>query len=156
VTIVTDSPDIAAEYTLAGRGMRLLGFVVDSLLFIVVSGARVIIRAAGYDTLATVMGTCLLLALAGLQIWLLATRGQTPGKILTKMAIVDPVTGFPPGFLRAAVIRQGPQTLLSFVYAPAGLAYLLVDSLFIFSSSRRCLHDRLADTTVIRVGRDWS
>jgi|KBSMisStandDraft_5_1062788.scaffolds.fasta_scaffold472446_2 hypothetical protein len=61
----------------------------------------------------------------------------------------------PPGYMRVAVIRSGPQTVLSMMYPLAGLVYLVIDGLLIFSKTRQCLHDRLARTVVILGTREW-
>jgi uncharacterized RDD family membrane protein YckC len=95
------------------------------------------------------------LALAITQIVLLSMRGQTVGKRITRIAIVDQFSNDLVGYLRVAVVRQGPQTLLSLLFPTVGLAYLILDGLFIFSKRRRCLHDRLAGTVVIQVSADW-
>jgi uncharacterized RDD family membrane protein YckC len=153
--LFADAPEAAVDVSLAGRGVRLVAFLIDAVLLACIQLPGAIFRLAGNATLALASDAILLIAFAALVIWLLAIRGQTPGKILMKIAIVDPATGFPPGYLHAAVIRQGPQTVLGFVNPILGGAYLLVDSLFIFSASRRCIHDRLAGTIVIRVSRAW-
>ena len=77
------------------------------------------------------------------------------GKCSLKIAIAEQETNLPPGYIRAAVIRSGPQTVLSMVFPIAALAYIVIDGLFIFSKSRQCLHDRLARTVVIVGTREW-
>jgi len=147
--------DAPLEYTLAGRGRRLVSYLIDLALFAAISLPRLLFRPAGAGGVGDVIANVLLLAYAGLQIWLLAIRGQTPGKIVMKVAIVDPETALPPGYLRAAVIRQGPQSVLSLLYPLIGGIYSIIDALLIFSSRRRCLHDRLARTVVIAVSGEW-
>ena len=90
-------------------------------------------------------GFALFLALHG---YLLATRGQTIGKWFMGVQIVR-VDGTHVDFGRLLGLRYLPFGLLSMI---PGLGPLLsiTDDLFIFSESRRCLHDRLADTIVIR------
>ena len=84
-----------------------------------------------------------------MQIILLGTRGQTIGKMLIKIAIVDKIDKTPPGFVRAALIRQLPTMILTTFLPRLAGVYLLVDSAFIFGSARRCVHDYLAGTVVV-------
>ena len=74
---------------------------------------------------------------------LLATSGQTIGKKLLMIRIVS-TTGVLPGFIQTVVLRNWVRLLFSFVPFLS-----LIDLLFIFSESRRCLHDYLAGTRVV-------
>lgn len=91
--------------------------------------------------------------LAGLAIfgvvhgWLLVTRGQTVGKALLKIRIVR-TDGAKVSPARLG-LRYGIGWLVSVVPA-LGQAWGLVDALLIFRASRRCLHDLIADTIVVR------
>lgn len=79
---------------------------------------------------------------------MLATRGQTIGKILMKVRIVDMNNSIPPLpkilFLRFFLIQ------LVAACGSFGVFLAIVDALFIFRPDRRCLHDRLAGTQVIK------
>ena len=95
-----------------------------------------------------------LLAVFIVQMALLAARGQTIGKIFTKIRIVDAQTGEHPGWARLVLRR----TLLNwFVFGVlnatgvGGMVYMLVDSLFIFRSDHRTIHDLIAGTRVDKV-----
>jgi len=77
------------------------------------------------------------------QWFLLATSGQTIGKKLLMIRIVS-TNGKLPGFLQAVVLRNWLRVVFSFVPF-----FGLIDALFIFSDSRRCLHDYLASTRVV-------
>ncbi|AEG94323.1 RDD family protein [Ramlibacter tataouinensis] len=79
---------------------------------------------------------------------LLLRRGQTIGKALLGIRIVRSDGGTPSAFQLLAV-RHG--LLYALMIVPGvGLFVVLVDSLLIFRSSRRCLHDTLADTIVVK------
>lgn len=98
------------------------------------------------------------------QIWLLVTRGQTLGKQFLKIYIMRTNGGIPNvGWL---LIREFalPAAVAIFRYAghndpsPIGQAFQvvigftwLIDSLMIFGSTRRCLHDHIAGTHVVNV-----
>jgi uncharacterized RDD family membrane protein YckC len=141
--LTADLPDPATQRTLAGRFTRLGAILVDMCLL-----------AVGRLMPPLVFLVWLLLLFA-VNLWGILMHGQSIGKFLLKIAIVDPDTNLPPGYMRAAVIRSGPQGILSLLFPVAGLVYLVVDGLFIFSNTRRCIHDRLARTIVIVGSREW-
>jgi uncharacterized RDD family membrane protein YckC len=145
----TDAPPA----TLASRGSRLLASAIDVALYAV--GSRPLLRVVFPPAIVPIVAGIWVLALAIIQIVLLCMRGQTVGKRVTRIAIVDQFSNDLVGYLRVAVVRQGPQTILSMFLPTVGLAYLIFDGLFIFSKRRRCLHDRLAGTVVIQVSADW-
>ena len=156
MTLLTETvPTETVTARLAGRGRRLGAVVIDGVIGLTGSALSGLFLAAGLRTLADWTPPLWLLLTTGVQIWLLALRGQTVGKALLKIAIVDPESKLPPGFLRSSVIRQGPHAILLQVFPKAFLVFFVSDSLFIFTPSRRCIHDRLARTEVIEVGRDW-
>jgi len=69
------------------------------------------------------------------------TTGQTPGKILTGLRVVD-VGGRPPGYFRAMARAVAG----AFGLAIAGLGFLPM----VFDPARRAMHDRLSHTRVVR------
>ncbi|HWA27739.1 MAG TPA: RDD family protein [Lacunisphaera sp.] len=83
-----------------------------------------------------------------IQVVLLSWRGQSVGKLLLGIRIVA-ANGAPAGFARAFVLRG----LLPFIIEQIplfGLLFLFVDSCFIFRDDRRCLHDLIAGTVVVK------
>jgi len=88
------------------------------------------------------------LAFLGLTVWnivLLTTRGQTLGKKWLDIRIVTFPDGQKPGFVKGFLLR-------SFVNGIIGQVvpfYGIIDPCFIFREDNRCVHDLLADTTVI-------
>ncbi|WP_254510436.1 RDD family protein [Anatilimnocola floriformis] len=84
-----------------------------------------------------------LLMLLLIQWNMIASRGQSIGKYLLGMKIVDPHGGNP-GFICGVILRNWVRFALSFIPF-----FSLIDVLFIFGDSRRCLHDYLAGTTVV-------
>jgi uncharacterized RDD family membrane protein YckC len=79
---------------------------------------------------------------------LLTKRGQTVGKIIAGTRVIS-VDDSPAGFLRAVVLRVWPVEIVSRI--PLLQLLVLPDVLLIFGESRRCLHDRIAGTKVVRV-----
>jgi uncharacterized RDD family membrane protein YckC len=142
--------------TLAGRGARLLAVLIDGLISGVLFWALTFVTpltltpAPGASLVRVllvnfVIGVILFLILQG---YLLATRGQTIGKALLKMRIVRR-DGSPASFGRLVGMRYLPTMLLSMIPVLGGL-YAIIDSLLIFRESRRCLHDNIADTIVVK------
>ncbi len=80
---------------------------------------------------------------------LLIRRGQTFGKWLIGIRIVKFQSGQKPGFVSVILLRtlvMGILTCLPYV----GLGLYIVDLFGIFRHDRRCLHDMIADTMVIK------
>ena len=115
----------------------------------------------------------------------LFTRGQTVGKWMLGLHIVDSETGHRPALEKLILYRYVvfillanlvswfyiPDTVVSATLPVIGQITLegipwpfpgtllwvpVVDAAFIFGSSRRCLHDRLAGTIVVRKQGAWS
>lgn len=78
---------------------------------------------------------------------LLARRGQTVGKALLGLRIVRP-DGSAATLVRLLVVRYGVGYAVAVV--PVAQVYNFLDALLIFRASRRCLHDQIADTIVVK------
>ena len=156
---------------LASPGVRLVAWIIDSLIYLVIIIIPVTVFAidlygvsdatfddgVGVSLLAISMiflPPLALLAVFIVQMVLLAARGQTIGKILMKIRIVDAQTGEHPGWARLVLRRT---SLNWFVFGVlnatgvGGMVYMLVDSLFIFRSDHRTIHDLIAGTRVDKV-----
>lgn len=83
------------------------------------------------------------------QVILLTIRGQSIGKWMLGLRIVCFQGGGRAGFLKAVLLRSFLFFTASLL-GPVGLSVLLVDALMIFRKDRRCLHDLVAGTVVIR------
>jgi uncharacterized RDD family membrane protein YckC len=107
----------------------------------------------GVVTTRTMLGADLLLlgslVVMVIQIWWLTTRGQTIGKRALGIRIVRASDGENPGFLFAVALRYAVPSLISFIPL-IGFIFSLTDILFIFRSDRRCLHDLIAGTRVVK------
>lgn len=82
---------------------------------------------------------------------LLDTRGQTVGKWCVDLAIVG-VDGSRKSALHILIKRVLP-TWVAGMVPFVGNLLVLVDSLFILGKDKRCIHDRIAGTKVIDIGR---
>jgi uncharacterized RDD family membrane protein YckC len=113
-------------------------------------------RPAGLDVLAKagswgLVAGALILVLMVVNWYLLTKRGQTIGKIVagTRVVLLD---GSRAPFGRVVALRTWPIVLLQYVplLSSVGSLLTLIDVLFIFRGDRRCLHDLVAGTKVVR------
>jgi uncharacterized RDD family membrane protein YckC len=147
---------------LASLGKRFLGALVDGLSGLVFVGPGYGLMIAGtinspnqneVPVLALVgMGLLAIgaLALLGVQLYLLATRSQSLGKVIVKTQIWDVTTGQPAGFVKSFLIRALVNGLIGGIPC-VGAIYSIVDICFIFREDRRCIHDLLASTVVLDI-----
>ncbi len=148
------SLDEAGE--LAGRGTRLVAAILDTVLLLIllvpamfVTGYmdRAMRQEVGWPEmlLQSALGIGLYLLMHG---YTLATRGQSLGKVLLGIQIVDENSRQILSFGRLVGLRLLPIWVIALVPIIGNL-FGLIDSLMIFSSRRQCLHDRIAGTLVI-------
>jgi uncharacterized RDD family membrane protein YckC len=150
---------------LASRSARLVAVTLDGLLGFIwfvpayVTNFATLAQQARGNPLAVwinlaktggwfyvgVLGALVVLAI---DLALLARNGQTIGKKLLAIKVVR-VDGSPVSLFRVFFLRYVCNTVLTLIPL-FGYLYSLVDSLMIFSESRRTVHDRIADTIVIK------
>ncbi len=148
------------DFELAGRGTRLLAHLADTFLYIIpfipVLASGGIEESAIMEMSETVLGVVgifailWLLALFVINMILLYRNGQTIGKRLLSIKIVR-VDGSRAGLPRIIFLRGLIIGLLNNIPFIGNIIFL-VDALLIFQKSRRCLHDFIADTIVIKAG----
>jgi uncharacterized RDD family membrane protein YckC len=159
--------DVAGDETLAlaSRGARLAAVMLDGFIgFIGFAPAYItnfttlvqqsrgnpaavwinLARTGGWFYVG-VLGALVVLAI---DLVLLARNGQTIGKKALGIKVVR-VDGSPVSLVRVFLLRYVLNTFLTLIPV-AGSLYSLVDCLMIFSASRRTVHDRIADTIVIK------
>jgi uncharacterized RDD family membrane protein YckC len=108
--------------------------------------------------LAGLIGTALWVwagfgAVVLVQILLLTFRGQNIGKLIFGVRVVRADSGQPAGFVHAALLRFLVPLLLMFLLnwiMLLGFVFLLVDLCCMARSDRRCLHDLMAGTKVVK------
>lgn len=153
---VNDVGPMAGTPALASRWRRLAGSMLDGIIIFIPGFALSALfgwdmftqaRLGGYRALFinTLIGTGSFLALNA---YLLVDRGQTIAKAALGMRIVRPDGGKVAAF-NVLALRYGSSYLAAMVPA-IGALYGLVDALMIFGDQRRCLHDRIAGTIVVR------
>jgi len=145
----------------ASRWLRLGAILIDSIIGgLLMAPGFGLLMSAGIFSHSNQPNTPLLLAgisalglalliLLGVQIYLLTTRGQTMGKKLIGIKIVNFDDESNPGFVKAFLLRMFVNGMIGAIPF-VGAAYSLVDICFIFRADRRCLHDLLAGTKVVK------
>ena len=91
-----------------------------------------------------------LLAVMVINLVLLTKRGQTLGKKWMGIRIARIEDDGNPGFVKAVLLRGFVNGLISSIPL-LGPVYSLVDICFIFRGDRRCIHDHIAGTRVVKV-----
>ncbi|WP_377154633.1 RDD family protein [Roseateles sp. UC29_93] len=156
--------DVAAQESgevLAGRGTRLIAALIDAgilwavlmLAAFLVPAVKDVLDTRGRNFSLTALNlSSLFLGLAAfllVQAWPLLKRGQTIGKMLFKMRIVRS-DGSRPDAWRLLGLRYGIGFVLN-ANGVTSMIYALLDCVLIFRESRKCLHDTIADTKVIKL-----
>lgn len=90
------------------------------------------------------------LALTVTQVVMISTRGQSIGKRIFHIRIVRFGPGAPAGFVHGWLLRTVVPGIISFL-PWIGFVFVIVNYCFIFRADRRCLHDLIADTRVVKV-----
>jgi uncharacterized RDD family membrane protein YckC len=148
----------AAPAELASRASRFWAAIVDGLIFIPLF-ALLFWTPGGWEGMPNVqplsapkqvlLSVCTVPLFLAPHVYLLAADGQTIGKWLFGIRIVRP-DGSRVGAGRVIGLRYVVIMGLSLIPI-GGTAFGFIDDLFIFTKGRRCLHDRLADTIVVRL-----
>lgn len=144
------------DVELAGRGVRLGAYVLDTVFVVGSSVVAAIVLPqfadSSGDAALAVFGMIFvagILAVLGFNLYFLYRDGQTLGKKIVGIRIVRS-DGSPCEFWRLIVLRYLPFILLRAIPL-IGFVLWLVDALMIFGDERRCLHDLAADTLVVNV-----
>lgn len=172
------APVAMADPNLADRGARFLARFIDWTLscLIAIPGAvilggeliKLFVAAAqgrqpdlaDFDVARLILGCSVLaglwLVLLVIQVWMLTTRGQSIGKRMVKIRIVR-LDGSPAGIVHAWLIRELVISVVTSVVAILPLigsflqfGFYVTDWCMIFRDDRRCLHDLMASTKVVR------
>ena len=151
--------DVATTGEGAGRGTRLVAVILDGIIGMAMIYVPLIIgmRANGplllpdghFNPMA-MFGTGSLVGLIGLIAWCWLTilfvsrNGQTIAKKMLGIKVVRS-DGSPASLGRIFWLRNVVNSVLAIVPF-----YGLVDALLIFGEARQCVHDKIADTIVIK------
>ena len=154
---VKDIADPGAD--LAGRGTRLAAAMLDGIIFAIVVYIPLIISMSihgrpllvnAHINYGGMFGAGGWLPLAGLIAWgwltilFVSRNGQSIAKKMLGIKVVRR-DGSPASLGRIFWLRNVVNTVLAFLPL-----YGLVDALLIFGEARQCVHDKIADTMVIK------
>ena len=142
---------------LAGRVRRFFAGLIDfiavplvSILVMLVTG--ILEHAEAYSSFFQTGMRATIVAVLGYLVtngWLLYRRGQTLGKAIMGIMIVDVDSGEKASFRKLILARMWFLATLYLLLVPWLLLIPLIDHVFIFSKQRRCLHDLICGTSVV-------
>jgi len=156
---VRDVPDPDAQTELAGRGIRLLAVILDGIIFgamvytpLIFTGlfAGLMSARAGHAVAPQFVGVAGFIACIGAIAWIwltvlfVARNGQSIAKKLLSIKVVRR-DGSKASLGRIFWLRNVVNAFLSIIPL-----YGLIDVLFIFNDERQCIHDKIADTIVVK------
>ena len=154
---VADAIEVFDGTELATRMQRLGAVILDglvTLIWVIPLGLALGIWPAKPQHGLMVPMNTLLVSLLSTALFLvvnshfLRTRGQTLGKRWVGIRIVT-LDNTVPELWRLIVLRYGSSSLVPMIPV-VGALFGLVDMLMIFGEPRRCLHDLIAGTKVVR------
>ena len=135
---------------LASRWSRFVAWLLDLSLNVCCFLPGFIAGVTGegeHRTLFLAISLACYLCLWTYQAYLRATRGQTIGKRAVEIRIVSYGDGSNPGFWRAVWWRDLVPWIIDNL---AARIFGIVDAAFIFGRERRCVHDYIAGTIVVK------
>jgi uncharacterized RDD family membrane protein YckC len=144
------------DMELADRASRLFAYLIDCfsffpliliVFFVAIAGASAGNR--GISAGAIILMVLSILVIAVIQLYLLCAYGQTIGKKALRIRIVKQDTGENGGFVTNVLLRGIVAGLIGGIPF-IGPVYQIVDILFIFREDKRCIHDLIASTRVVK------
>ena len=155
------------QLELAGAGARLGARIIDivimgvAMILLLIIGVMALLGFSSGDSVtddeetigwAFIFGFTGIAALVGLlyEVVLIATRGQTLGKMMTSIKVVRADDGSVPGWGKS-IGRWIIPVVLAFIPAVGWLLSLLVYVSLLWDSARQGWHDKAAGTLVIKV-----
>jgi uncharacterized RDD family membrane protein YckC len=154
--VVADIAGVDASAEFAGRGARLGASLLDGIIFTAMVYLPLLVTVAvgpdaapddGSNPVVIVGGIVTLIGLIAwcwLTIKYVARNGQSIAKKLLHMKVVRRDASRA-SLSRIFWLRNVVNGLLGIIPL-----YVIIDGLFIFGESRQCLHDRIADTIVVK------
>ena len=154
---------------LATRGARLLAASLDELILLAIGlpmvfgAVRVVMDKVGAGEIpdvddvlnamvggpGTIVTVVALIVWCVITTWLVASNGQSIGKRLVGIKVVR-TNGERASLARIFLLRNLVNGLPLLVLPYVGLLYQLIDPLLIYQPAQQCIHDKIADTIVVR------
>lgn len=138
---------------LASRGSRLGARIIDMLLMGVIYTTVLVLSgdAVGLGINPNVWGAIIVATLVLYEVPFVAMKGQTPGKMVSRLAVVRTDVSGVPGW-RAAIARWAIPGLLVLVPVVGGILSLVCYVSLTWHRHRQGWHDMAARTVVIDTG----
>lgn len=145
-------------YVPANRLSRLLAAIIDSAVLMIslipafaFAGIGLGLESNVLVAAGALLGLVAVLGLLVYQTRLLLSRGMTIGKRMISVRVIADNHDEPLGFGRVIGLRIVVPSFIGSIPL-IGPLFSLLDALFIFREDRKCIHDHLAGTKVVRVG----
>ena len=149
---LTDHALQGYDQLLASRSSRFFAFFIDFSVFYAFTLALIFsliihdsTNNSGDD--AALASSLFLLYLA-INTYLLLKRGQSLGKLILRIRIINPQTMTVPGFVDLILKRYVAFMAINFI--PLANILVLINPFMIFRESRKCWHDDFANTIVVK------
>ena len=143
---------------LAGRGRRLGAYIIDAIIAAIVLAVFAfqnlgisfddLARDSMTQQMSTAGTVAFVIIFMAINSYLLVTRGQTLGKWMLGIRIVDVTSNGAATAVKLLGLRYVLVMLLGAIPIIGGLLGV-IDFLFIFREDRRCVHDLIAGTKVV-------
>lgn len=143
-----------SELILASRWARFFAVVIDVIMFFVIAFITGIVLSffvseTFFDTVDEItLGVIVFAVYIFINGSLLVMRGQTIGKLILSIKIVNPATKKTPGFVDVILKRYVAFMILSFL--PLISLVTLINPFMIFRENKKCWHDDFANTIVVK------
>ena len=147
--VVADVIDPTAEIQLADRGTRLGAALLDGLIIVVAVYLPFLLSVTpglrgSWSWIGLVVAGISFIVWLSFTVKLLGENGQSIGKKACKIKILRK-DGSEVSISRVIIARNLLNGLLGLIPL-----YAFIDALFIFGNKRRCVHDYIADTIVVK------
>jgi uncharacterized RDD family membrane protein YckC len=152
-----ESKSLEIDENLAGRWARLGAYIIDSIILILPFVAIFVLTdswegAANRDYSVSEQLIYFLIGIAQYLLvngYLLHRRGQTVGKWVLGIRIVSFNTNKILPLWKVFLVRYVPPAIVAMLPL-VGVFLAIINDLFIFRKDKRCIHDHLAGTKVIK------
>lgn len=150
-----NSSPFVGQVVLASRGQRFIAYMIDSFIMLLAAIPAIIGLVFSFmgSSLAFMLGMmgfgAITFAIVAMNIYYLATNGQTIGKKLQGIKIVRSDLVTTASFWRIVLFRFLPIAVAAWIVPFVGWAIQLGNYLMIFGEEQRCGHDLIADTHVV-------
>ena len=152
-----ESKSVYTDENLASRWARLGAYLIDSILLILPFVAFYVLTGASNNAADQnfsvseqlfyyVLGLAQYLVMHG---YLLHRRGQTIGKWVLGIEIVSFKSNKILPLWKVFFVRYMPQVVVAIIPF-VGFLLAIINDLFIFRKDKRCIHDHLAGTKVVK------